>query len=170
MGTITRSVVPGSIQNGTIASFNSSTGEFVFIPATDFIGTGRFDYEVFCDSGSSPVSLGRTRATIEIKCPGSALSDCLSPQGHLILEGDCIEAGDTKVMAVASQAGIINLYNKDKAIITSIESFGPWVYQISIPPANVWDAYYMTFTAHGKSESAFSNIVTVCPAMPKRNC
>jgi Bacterial Ig domain len=56
----------GVASNGTVTAFNPLTGAFTFTPTPGFLGVGSFQYEVFCDAGSGPVSLGTATVTINI--------------------------------------------------------------------------------------------------------
>lgn len=164
-GTITKTAE--NIKNGTMFSFNSTTGEFAFKPIADFIGQTDFDVKVYCDMGSGPILIGTQKVYITYSCPQALPYTCTSKAPKIVING-CLLEKDISLSVVTLNAGVLNLFNKDNKLLASIPTMSG-VTNVPIPPAKLGDAYYLTFKEENKTVSTISNIATVCKA-PEPQC
>lgn len=165
-GVVTKTAT--DVKNGTMFSFNTTTGEFAFIPDTNFLGQTDFSVNVYCDLGAGPVLIGTQKVFMNFVCPGSIPVACSSKAPKIVTNG-CLLEGDINLSAVVMNTGILNLFDKNKKLLASIPTT-QGVTDVPISPARLGDAYYFTFTETGKTESAISNIATVCKAPEPKCC
>lgn len=164
-GVITKTV--DGVKNGRIFAFDATTGDFTFIPETNFSGRTDFNVNVYCNLGSGPVLIGTQKVFIDIACPGLIPGVCISGAPKIVLDS-CLIEKDVNLAVVTLNAGTLKLFDKNKKLLSSIPAL-QGVTNVPIPPAKLGDGYYLTLTETGKAESAISNLATVC-AGPEPTC
>jgi hypothetical protein len=172
-GVITKTV--SDVKDGHIFSFDTTTGDFTFVPHTNFSGRTDFTVKVYCNLGEGPVLIGTQKVFIDVTCPGPLPTICISTTPIIELDS-CIEERDINLKVVTTKPGTLKLFDKNKKLLASIPAL-EGITNVPIPPAKLGDAYYLTLTEAGKAESVLSNIATVCKApeptcyeLPKPHC
>jgi hypothetical protein len=101
--------LPYTISNGTVTSFNQSTGEYIWTPNTNYAGTAvEFTIEGLCDGVVLPTPFNNATQTITVNPPTAVLNITNSTGGSPNLTPVCGSGNIYKANFVWTPASVIS--------------------------------------------------------------